>query len=210
VTCATLLIPSGKTSVTIAEFQTNCPSGTTSATSTPDPNGLQLLLSIDADQVNAGATVQVNVSEFNTLGHVNNVTGSSDWKVQAALSSCPNTNAQPFGIALYKGHYTAENVSQGTQLQVFPSTVCPMFMRYVSGYLFQPDSDLATILPGSGSTQMVATIDLVNGTSTAIVSSPLASGQSTPLAPGSYTVVAADEWGGTVFLYFQVNASPSA
>jgi len=203
VTCATLLVPSGKTSVTITEFQTTCPSGTASGASTPNSNGLQLRLSIDANQVYAGGTIQATISEFNTLDRMNNVTESGDWKVQAALSSCPNTNAQPFGIALYKGHYTAENVSQGTQVQVFPATVCPMFMRYVSGYLFQPDSDLATILPGSGPTQMVATIDLVNGTGT--TSSQPGSGQSTPLAPGSYTVAAADEWGETVFLYFQVN-----
>jgi hypothetical protein len=142
----------------------------------------------------------VNVSEFNTLNRLNNVSESGQWQVQAALSSCPNTNFQPFGIAVYPGHYTSQNVSQGTQLQIFPITVCPMFMRLITGYSFLPYSDLAVVLPGSGSTPMTVGID-INGTYAGL-------GQPMLLNPGAYTVVAADEWGVLAFLYFQVNGLP--
>jgi len=141
----------------------------------------------------------VNVTEFNTLSSLNEVNASGQWQIQGALSSCPNTNVQPFGIAVYKGHYTAQNVSQGTQLQIFPITPCPMYIRLVTGYLFQPNSDMATVLPGSGSTPMTASVD-INGTYTGM-------GQALPPG-GAYTVVASDEWGALAFLYFQTTGVP--
>jgi hypothetical protein len=76
-----------------------------------------------------------------------------------------------------------------------------MFIRLVTGYVFQPNSNLAAVLPGSGSTAMNGSVDVINATSVGF-------GQSQPLNPGRYTVVAADEWGGVAFLYFQVNGLP--
>ena len=165
-------------------------------TSVGSKDGLQLILSIDTNSAFEGGSILVNVSEFNTLDVSNNVTRSGAWQVQGALSSCPNTNFQPFGVAVYQGHYASQNVSQGAQLSIFPITACPMFERLITGYLFQPDSDLAAVLPGSGSTPMTAGVE-VNGTYAGL-------GESTPLNPGTYTVVAADEWGATAFLYLQV------
>jgi hypothetical protein len=163
--------------------------------------GLQLQLSINAAQVATGGTIQVNVTELNTLGQENDVNKSSDWLVPVALSACPNTNVQPFGIAVYKGYYTAQNVSLGTQVPTFPPTVCPLYERLVTGYLFEPHSDLATVLPGSGATPMSASIDVVNGTLAG-------GGQEQPLDPGLYTLVAADEWGSLAILYFQIQGLP--
>jgi hypothetical protein len=165
------------------------------------PGDLQLHLSMDPNDTYVGDTIQVNVSEFNTLSSTNNVTKSGDWQIQTALSSCPNTNVQPFGIALYRGYYTVQNVSQGTQLQIFPPTACPDYVRLITGYLFQPESDLATVLPGSGMTPMTGSVEIVNGTA-------VGGGQGMLLNPGSYTVVAADEWGALAFLHFQVNGLP--
>jgi hypothetical protein len=193
VTCATLFVPSGKTSVSILAFQMSCPSGNSDA--------LRLQMSISSNETTMGQTIQVNVSEFNTLASQNNISTSEGYQVPVALSACPNTNFQPFGIALYRGHYTAQNVSLGAQLQIFPPTACPLYERYISGYVFEPNSDIATILPGSGLTPMSASLDIVNGTA-------VGEGQGTLLDPGSYTVVAADEWGNMVFLYFQVNGLP--
>ena len=163
-------------------------------------DGLQLRLAINTSQVYPGGTILVNVSEFNTLNQANNVTEAAGWQIRVALSSCPNTNVQPFGIAVYRGHYTAQNVSQGTQLQIFPMTACPMYVRLVTGYYFQPNSDIASVEPGSGLTPMTGGV-VVDGTYGG-------SAGSMALIPGTYTVVAADEWGATAFLYFQVNGLP--
>ncbi len=99
--------------------------------------GLELQLSINAVQVPAGGTIQVNVTELNTLNQENNVTKSGGYAVPVVINSCPNTNVLPLGIAVYKGHYTAQNVSLGNQVPIFPPTVCPMYERLVTGYLFQ-------------------------------------------------------------------------
>ncbi|MDA4135902.1 MAG: hypothetical protein OK449_02730 [Thaumarchaeota archaeon] len=180
--------------------------GTTTGTSTSGQqstyansrDGLQLRLSINSTTITTTGAIAVNVSEYNTLSIVNNVTESSGWQIQAALSSCPNTNVQPFGIAVYQGYYAAQNVSQGSQLQIFPITACPMFIRLVTGYVFQPQSDTATIQPGSGaSPTSMTSVVTVTGTYAGL-------DQTHSLNPGVYTFVAADEWGALAFLYVTV------
>ncbi|MGA2200174.1 MAG: hypothetical protein ABSG45_09580 [Nitrososphaerales archaeon] len=163
--------------------------------------GDQLRLSLSSNNVYTGGTLMANVSEFNTNGGVINVTKWDAWQIPAALNSCPNTDVRPFGIAVYKGHYTAQNVSQGSQVPIFPQVVCPLYVREVTGYLLLPDSDLAYVLPGYTSLTMLGSVDIVNGTS-------VGRGQSLGLNPGLYTVVAADEWGTLAFLYVQINGLP--
>jgi hypothetical protein len=169
------------------------------STSIASQDGLQLGLSVNGNVFSAGQNISVTVSEFNVLGQTNNVSSSGDWFVPVALGSCTNLNYLPIGVALFAGHYDADNVSSGTRVQIFPVTVCPMIVRYISGYEFQADSDLATILPGSAPTAITASVDVVNGTSTGA-----GIGQTSALNPGQYTIVAADEWGAVAFLYFQV------
>jgi hypothetical protein len=160
--------------------------------------GLKLFVNMNATEILPGQTVEVNLTEFNTLARVNNVSTSSDYPVQVALGSCENEYVQPFGIAVYSGHVDAQNLSQGQQVSIFPITACPMFIRLVTGYEFQPQSNLAVVLPESG-----ATPSPLLG-SVAIRASYPGLPQTEPLAPGSYTIVAADEWGALAFLYFLV------
>ena len=77
---------------------------------------------------------------------------------------------------------------------------CPMLVRYIAGYLFQPMSDIATVLPGTGETAM-ATVIQVSGTYN---SSGNKLNRLTSFASGNYTVVTGDEWGNIVFAYFSV------
>jgi hypothetical protein len=193
------------TTVIVTTTSTSYPGITTTTvtarnetTSSDSIDGLRLVLSVNSDPVTVGNALVADVLEFNSQATANNVTASRDWAISAVLSSCPNTNVQPFGIALYSGYYTAQNVSKGTQLQIFPATVCPEYERYVSGYLFQADSDVAVVLPGSGAAPMTGSAEIVNGTA-------FGQGAVQPLGPGLYTLVAADEWGTLAFLYVQVN-----
>jgi len=89
---------------------------------------------------------------------------------------------------------------------VFPVVPCPMLVRYITGYQFQPMSDDAVVLPGSGAVPMAAMVN-VSGTYYAgdgFLKEPM------PFAPGPYTVVAGDEWGNLAFDHFVVTASSSA
>jgi hypothetical protein len=71
-----------------------------------------------------------------------------------------------------------------------------MYIRLVTGYEFQPLSNLAVVLPSSG-----ASPSPLDGN---VYLSMTYSPQAQQLSPGTYTVVAADEWGALVFLYFTV------
>jgi hypothetical protein len=161
-------------------------------------HGLELLVNLNATEIVPGETVQVNLSEFNTLQTVNNVSASDNWSAQVSLGPCRNVYDQPFGIAVYHGHVDEQNLSQGKQVDIFPIVACPMYIRLVTGYEFQPQSDLAVILPSFGTVPA----PLVGSVAVSMVySSP----QGQPLPAGTYTVVAGDEWGALAFLYFQVD-----
>jgi hypothetical protein len=168
-----------------------------SSVSTSQGNGLELRVSLNASEIVPGQEVQVNLSEFNTLPVVNNVSASGAWPVSVALGPCENVYSQPFGIAVYSGHVDGQNLSQGQRVPIFPIVACPMYIRLVTGYVFQPQSDLAVILPGSGA-QPSPLVGSVN------VGMNYSSFQGKPLPIGAYTVVAADEWGALAFFYFQV------
>jgi hypothetical protein len=156
--------------------------------------GLRLLVNMNATEIVPGQSVEVNLTEFNTLSNVNDVSKSGDWAVPVALGPCENEFDQPFGIAVYSGHVDSQNVSQAQSIDIFPMVACPMYIRAISGYEFQPQSNLATVLPGSGTSPLVGSV----------VVSMNYSPQAGPLPRGTYTVVAADEWGALAFLYFQV------
>jgi hypothetical protein len=69
------------------------------------PQNLQLRLSVDASS--PPSTFRITVDEYNTLAAANNVTVGRAWPVTGlSLGSC-GTQAYPFGVALYRGSYTA-------------------------------------------------------------------------------------------------------
>jgi hypothetical protein len=192
--------------VAVISAQTTAgPGTTTSSTTSPggksisvaSQHGLELQVNVNATTIGSGETVQVSLNEFNTLSGVNNVSASQGWATQVALGACRNIYDQPFGIAVYLGHVDGQNLSEGRQADVFPFVACPMYIRLVTGYEFQPVSDLAVILPSSGAVPSPLTGSVGVGF---VYNGP----QSQPLPAGPYTVVAADEWGALAFVYFQV------
>jgi hypothetical protein len=172
---------------------------------------LQLRLAVNASSTGSpagGVTVSIAASEYNTLAAANNVSVASQWGLDGLSLEACGTEAYPFGVALYRGSYTAENVSTAQPLQIYQVVACPMLLRYVTGYLFQPMSDLAVVLPsGPGAT---ATSMSANVTATAEYSGGAAlSSSSTPLGPGVYTAAAGDEWGSVVAIHFRVGVGTS-
>ena len=185
----------GTVSTTSTESGTTSPSGRSASVNSI--SGLQLRVALNTTSLIPGQTLGVELSEFNTVNAFNNVSQSDQYPVSVALGECPNTFYQPFGVALYRGNYDAQNFSQGTPLQIFPLVPCPMFVRLITGYGFQPLSDQAVVQPSTGASPvpMAASVNI----------SAVYSGHAQPLEPGTYTLVAADEWGAVAFLYFQVS-----
>lgn len=164
-------------------------------------DGLRLYLAINATEVTQGQSVLVKVSEYNTLSAANNVSSAQTWDVAGLRMNSCYSSLYPFGVALFQGRYTSGNVSDARALQIFPVVPCPLFIRYISGYVFSPRSDAAVVLPGTGEpTPMVA-----NATITGFYPSGPVGPQSQPLLLGTYTIVAGDEWGAVAYLYFRVS-----
>jgi len=137
------------------------------------------------------------------LASANNVSVARQWGLNGlSLGSC-GVEAYPFGVALYRGVYTAGNVSSATPLQIYPITACPMLIRLVTAYLFQPTSDLAVILPSGPNA--AATPMSANVTASAVYTSGT-SLSSSPLVPGTYTVEAGDEWGSVVAIQLTIDS----
>jgi len=171
------------------------------------PNGLQLQLTADAASTgpSGSVTLQIRVSEYNTLATENNVTKGNSWSLNGlSLGEC-GTTVYPFGVSVYRGNYNGDNASSAKPLQIYPAVACSMLIRYITGYLFQPSSSLAVILPGGLSA--IPTPMSANVTANAEYFGGFSSSSSAPLAPGTYTLAAGDEWGSMVFVHVRVGVS---
>jgi len=167
------------------------------STSAGAPNGLELRLSVNATDLAPGGRLQVSVSEFNTEASANNVSAANLWGLSGLSVGECGTSTYPFGAAVLRGWYDLGNVSQAEPLRVYPVVPCPLFIRLVTGYLFEPSSDSATILPASGAAPTPISANIT-------VSGEYSGSSLTPLAPGHYTVAAGDEWGTVALLHFSV------
>jgi len=169
------------------------------------PQNLQLQLSVNASSTGGSqgnVTVSITVDEYNTLATGNNVTKASGWALQGlSLGACA-TQIFPFGVALYSGTYTAGNVSKAVPLQIYPIVPCPLLIRLITGYFFQPMSDRAVVLPSGNATAgpMSASVTAT----TVYTVGEAAPSPPSPLRPGTYTVAAGDEWGSVVVTHFTV------
>jgi len=143
--------------------------------------------------------------EYNALATSNNVSEGKDWALSGLSLGACGTAAYPFGVGLYRGAYTAGNVSQATPLRIYPLVPCAMLIRLVTGYLFQPSSDLAVILPSGPNA--TATPMAANETATTEYTVGASLTSSRPLGPGTYTVAAGDEWGSVVVVHFAIGAT---
>jgi len=176
---------------------------------------LELRLSVNATYSGGQAgnvTVHIKLDEFNTLQDTyNDVLASSSWSLNGLeLGSCGN-GVYPFGVALYSGDYTvgnstvAANVTEATPLQIYPSVSCPQATRLVTGYVFNPGSNLAVVLPNTTNSSAIQIGS--NLTATAVYTG----GHSpTILGPGTYTVAAGDEWGSVVTVNFTLGRATSS
>jgi len=199
----------GSTSVTSTTSSTVTQSATSIGTGgsyVNSPENLQLRLSANASSTGGSGgsvAVQIRASEYNTLASANNVSASTKWGLDGLKLGACGVEAYPFGVALYSGSYSAGNVSQATPLQIYPVVACPMLIRYVTGYLFQPTSDLAVILPSGPN----ATATPMSANVTATAEYTMGAGltaSSSPLRPGTYSVAAGDEWGSVVVIHFAI------
>lgn len=187
----------------------------TSGSYTSTSQNLELRLSVNASSTggpDGNVTVSISLDEYNTLTTANNVSKASAWALDGlSLGACGTEgySLYPYGVALYGGAYTAGNVSKAVPLQIFPAVPCPLMIRLITGYLFQPMSDMAVVLPSSPNATATAMSAKVTAT-TQYAAGSAQSAYASPLRPGTYTVAAGDEWGSVVVTHFTVAAGAGA
>ena len=85
-----------------------------------DPSALAFGASVNATDISQNQTLRVDVSVRNNLGLGNTVPLSGDWKVQnLTMGPCSFYEYYPYGIAVYQGRFTRENISSGTQVEIY-------------------------------------------------------------------------------------------
>ncbi len=213
-----LATQSGPTTSTTSSSTTTSSTSTTSTTtsssiasSISSPSDLNLELSIGASVLGQPNAVQLNVTEYNAAASYNNVSASSGWPASGlSLGPC-GTLELPFGIAVYQGHYTSQNITSATPLTIFTpnangtagpySADCPANPQVFS-YDFAPQSDsAATRLTWAGDSSLT-TYPL--SASFSITGYWNSSSTFTAFGKGTYTILAGDEWGHSMIQYFSM------
>jgi hypothetical protein len=192
-----------------SELTSSCP--TTGVSSISNPGDLDLQLSIGASVTGQPNAVQLNITEYNDATSQNNISASNEWPVSGlSLGPC-GTLELPFGIAVYQGHYTSQNITSATPLTIFTPNAngtarpyradCPANPQVFS-YDFAPDSDTAvTKLTWAGDTS--ATTYQISA-SFSITGYWNSTSSFTAFGKGTYTVLAGDEWGHSSIQYLTI------
>jgi hypothetical protein len=171
-------------------------------------NGLSLAILVNPQLIKPGYPIHIVISESNTLSKMNNLRVSNKWPISGLSVGICGTDSYPFGVIVFQGSYTTENLSSATPLELYdPNTQvvgCMPPVSNVTAYDFKSSSDIATL---SG--------DAINGSTTFEMSAEVIGGinwvGNPPKAvqqyfePGIYTVVGGDEWGNMVILHFTVS-----
>ena len=218
VTCATLFITSGRTNITITEFQTSCSASSSTitatnyssfsniATVTNSTNGLSFTLFLNSTNLMQGQAINITAYVTNDRSTFNNLTWagpggswSEGWFIGwGMIDSCNSfANAQVF-----QGYYTQSNISSlqpGVELQLAKPLTFPLGCPFIPGawYTYFPFQPHESKIGYQYSTQ--GDYGKANQSSSILQL----------FDPGVYTVAAGDEWGQMVILHFVVNTLQS-
>jgi hypothetical protein len=92
---------------------------------------------LDSTTYKPGQDVIITIDEYNTLTIENNVPLSKEWAFDfLTLGGC-GTNGRVFGIAVFQGSYTSDDISKGTPLPFWNysfTTPCPTITTPPNGY----------------------------------------------------------------------------
>jgi hypothetical protein len=162
-----------------------------------NPTAISMSALLNGTSLGRGQDIRVTVAVQNNLFVANQVSLSGDWRIQnLTMGPCSYYSYSPFGIAVYQGRYTADNISSGKQMEIY----APGF--YSCGIAIATDSfRLGPLQKVSGYVDLAGfwtegwTVQPSGGVSEGVLN---------PFLPGVYTVAVGDEWGQLQLLYFEV------
>ena len=162
------------------------------------PFGFTLHLTVNSTSVAQGETVFIVGWVNSTSANVQNVSAANSWGFpEHQLWGRLCTSNWPIGVGVMKGHYTSDNYTEGTLIQLpRPMTLvaCPVQQAAPTYFLFEAHSSRALVsISGAPYLWVVQTALGVRVDATG-----------NPLTPGVYTAVLADEWGDVLTTNFLV------
>ncbi len=162
-----------------------------SSASTLNPTtGLSLNLNLST---NANGQLVLTAYEFNTLDRINNVSYGSSWP-NASLwqwTEYDCSEGSMMGYEILQGNYAPNNYTQGMALWIHT-----MFLAQ-GGCGVAPDNASYSFNP-------LSVRSLISGTYAGFWSGPFNDSGYETFAPGTYTVLAGDQWGQVAVLRFVV------
>lgn len=199
---------------TITSVSTSTVTLTVTSTSTETPvfthgvlvamasaSALNLLTGLSLDlnlSVNANGQVVVTTYEFNTLDRINNVSYGSTFLntsfFQWTRTSCYGGGME--GYEILQGNYGSNNFTSGKAVWLQPQ----IFVGSCSGLETSTETSNST----SYSFKPLGAESVLSGAYVGFWTNPSDDSTYQPFAPGTYTVIAADEWGQVAISYFIV------
>ena len=167
-----------------------------------DPGAISVSASVNPTEVGQNQAIKVTVSDVNGLRIPNELPLSGDWRVQnLSMGPCAFYTAYPYGIAVYQGRYTIDNVSSAKSIMIYAPGIsnCPT-ESISNSFTFKPLQNASSYVDLRGYWTAGVTPNQYGGFSEGVLH---------PFLPEEYTLAAGDEWGHVDILYFQVTSSSS-
>lgn len=154
--------------------------------------------SINATNISQNHTLRVNVWDRNNLYFTNQLPLPSFQSLpNLSMGPCSYWEYYPYGIALYQGRHTLDNISSATPVviyDVYSAWFCGESSN-ANSFTFKPLQNVSSHVDLSGYWTAGETTYPGGG---------ISEGVHHPFLPGVYTLEAGDAWGHIKILYFQV------
>lgn len=165
-----------------------------------DASQLALAMSLNSTEIRPGQSMGMDISLANTSPNTVVLDLQHNWPLRK-WSMGPCVFHLPFGMALLQGDYTAQNMTEGQRLTLYPRGVYMCRTIGITDFVFEPSGTSATI-ETYNSTNYHVTMQYhisFNG---------YYEGQKfQPFVPGEYTVVGDTMWGHLQIRHFTVTPS---
>jgi hypothetical protein len=224
--------------VTTAVSHANLNAGPSVYSSGVSSSGLQLTVKLNSSSIQLHGEIAVQIELLNVLDHNNSLVVTTNQNIsrwnEEDFFCGENPSHSLVGFALFKGHFSAGNISAaGSPLQLAAPVALPCpFSLNLNGTTFLPNSDKTMSFSYYGQTQepsypVTAEVNATTGycvNSPSSISCPGSSGVLGYWTPGfryagnmtltsksfshfplgEYTIVATDDWNQFVYAYFTV------
>ena len=175
------------------------------ACSTANPSGIVLSMELNATIVSSNGSLAVRIDESNPTRRDVNMSVADNWYIGSlpSLWVC-YTGSPPYGVAVFRGYYTLQNVSAAKDLinaSEYPKLPSCIYGGNITGFNFKPG---ASFKPVGG-----LTAGFPNGVQFDATDSPNRSSSFGEYSlwsskPAVYTIALGDEWGDLALAHFTV------